>query len=159
MSGQSAPAGRAVFTLRTPDEVWPVAEQAAGPCAAGWTLEAALAELLANAIEHGSLEIGFTAKSALLEAGTLDAEIVRRLATPPWAQRRVRLVREVRPQGWAFEIEDEGPGFAWREWLVPAAARRAAPNGRGIALAAKLAGAGFEYLGRGNRVRLVVGRG
>lgn len=148
--------GRTVFELRTPEEAQRAAAEATAPCGASWTLEAALAELLANAIEHGNLQLGFRRKSALIEAGNWEAELARRLAAEPYASRTVRLTRERAGNEWIFEIGDEGEGFDWRRWLEPDPRRSTAPNGRGIALARELARIELCYLGCGNRVRFSV---
>lgn len=144
--------------LRTPAEAMRVAVRASGVCADPVRVASGLAELLLNAVEHGNLRIGHELKFNLLQfPEAFDAEVMRRLAQPQFARRRVRLVRIRAAQGWCFEIEDEGDGFDWRMWLAgDAAARRSRPCGRGIVLAAQLCAAPLEYVGNGNRVRVYV---
>jgi hypothetical protein len=141
--------------LRTHDEARAVAAEAAAVCTNAWGVGEALTELLANAIEHGNLGIGYELKRDLLARGAWDAELARRFAVCEQAGRVVRLTRARVPEGWQFEIADEGEGF---DWVSRCGARPepSAPNGRGILLAQALSGAILTYVGKGNRVRFVV---
>lgn len=149
-------AARTRYVFRTLDEARRVAAEAAAACADRWRVEMALAELLVNAVEHGNLGIGTGRKAELLRAGDWEAEVARRLALPEFSGRSAWLLRERTDRAWRFEIGDEGAGFDWRACLGPDAARSAEPNGRGIALARRLAFADLHYLEPGNRLRCSV---
>lgn len=141
------------LSIRTLADAREAAHRAAALCPhAGW-LEAALLELLVNAVEHGNLAVGHADKLRLRAAGRWEAEIERRLQLPVYADRRARITVTREPAAWCFEIADEGQGFDWRPWLELDDERAAAPCGRGIALARRLALADLTYLGAGNRVR------
>ncbi len=143
------------YRLRAPDEIRHVAHAAAEGCAGNWRIEAALAELLMNAIEHGNLGIDGALKARLLQARGWEREVARRLALPPHCERWVTLTRTVRPGRYVFEIEDQGQGFDWQGVLAaaPATANHMAACGRGIALARQLGFDDLHYLGNGSRVR------
>ena len=51
-------------------------------------------------------------------------------------------------------IADEGPGFAWQEYLTISPDRAFAPNGRGIAVSRQMAFVDMQYLGSGNKVEV-----
>lgn len=151
----AAEAPRLGFVLRTHDEARAAAAEAAAVCVNAWGVREALMELLANAIEHGNLGIGCELKRDLLARGAWSVELARRFAAPEYAGRVVRLTRERGPEGWQFEIVDEGGGF---DWASRCATRPepSAPSGRGILLAPALAGTSVAYVGKGNRVRFLV---
>lgn len=138
---------RRVWTLRTPDEALAVAREAASGL--GWSVEAALAELVVNAVEHGNLELGFDAKRGLIARGELDAEIGSRLALDRFAARTVRLFRDDDDGCTEFSVEDDGLGFDWVPWLRAPGTVRDASSGRGIYLAATLGGASLHYAAGG----------
>lgn len=107
-------------------------------------------ELLANAIEHGSLGIGCAEKADLLRRGDYEAELRRRLADPARARQRVRVAFRRGKRALTLTITDEGAGFDHRHFL--ALDGDAAPNGRGIRIARDISFDGLAYAGRGNRV-------
>jgi CheY-like chemotaxis protein/anti-sigma regulatory factor (Ser/Thr protein kinase) len=69
----------------------------------------ALHETLANAMQHGNLEL----KSELRERdeGSYQRLLDERRRTPPFSDRRVHVHIKVTPQQATFVIRDEGPGF------------------------------------------------
>lgn len=72
----------------------------------------ALYEALANAVEHGNLEIDYDAKTAALsEEGGVRALIERRRADPRYAGRTVRITADYAPTQVRWRIADSGPGF------------------------------------------------
>jgi CheY-like chemotaxis protein len=111
-----------------------------------------LHELLVNAIEHGNLEISYDEKTRLCRAGTWSAEVARRLELPEYKHRVARIHARRRQRSVVFRIQDEGPGFAWSEFLGLEPQRAQDPNGRGIALARRIAFTELRYEGRGNIV-------
>jgi CheY-like chemotaxis protein/anti-sigma regulatory factor (Ser/Thr protein kinase) len=146
------------FRFRTLEEAHALAALAASLCDEPEIVVLGLSELLINAVEHGNLAIRFEEKSRLRESGRWEAEVHRRLGLPEYAARHAWLNVSARPEGWEFEVEDQGEGFDWRDYLELAPERAFAPNGRGIALARQLAFDELAYEGVGNRVRALVRR-
>lgn len=145
---------RAGFDFRTPDEARMLAVTLARLCADETSVAMGLSELMLNAVEHGNLGIGYQEKSALIEAGTWQEEIERRLADPAQAPRSAVLEIERDGEWLYFTIRDRGKGFDWREYLELSPARAFDSHGRGIAMARMLAFAALEYQGSGNTVRV-----
>lgn len=148
------PGGR--FELRTLEEArWLSALLAAefpDPATAGL----GLLELIVNAVEHGNLGISTEEKSRLLSHGAWEEEVNRRLDLGENIAKRVRVDLRRDARSITVAISDEGPGFEWERFSDLDPARALAPNGRGIALARRLAFPDLEYLGCGNQVRVVV---
>jgi len=111
-----------------------------------------LAELLINAVEHGNLNISYAEKRALKLENRWEAEVERRQQSPEYSARKA-LVRFARNADEAvFEVIDAGSGFDWRRYLEFDPERAFDPNGRGIAMAGKMAFSRLEYRGLGNHV-------
>jgi len=94
-----------------------------------------ISEVLTNAMEHGSLEIGLEEKLAALESDGYEALLRKRLADPRLSGRRVKVSRELKPERVCYEVQDEGLGFN----LEATMARLADPDptkpcGRGLFL-------------------------
>lgn len=111
-----------------------------------------LSELLINALEHGNLGITYQDKTELLDGNRWKGEITRRQQLPEnrdkWVQVRVqRLEHCIR-----FEIQDQGPGFDWRAYVVPSPSRVFDNHGRGIFMAKMDSFDRVEYPGNGSRV-------
>jgi anti-sigma regulatory factor (Ser/Thr protein kinase) len=144
---------RATFELRTLPEAAALASSLSACCPQPERRECGLLELLANAVEHGNLEFTGDDKQRLLKAGRWFAELEARLADPRYLPRRVRVHFERDADGLVtLAIEDEGPGFDWREVLAREPAGGGAVHGRGIALARALSFEDLVWEGRGNRV-------
>jgi CheY-like chemotaxis protein len=76
----------------------------------------ALYEALANAIEHGNLEIGYDAKTeAMRSEGGITGAIERRRTQKPWCDRSVRVVAHYEPTRVTYVVTDEGKGFEHRD--------------------------------------------
>ena len=71
----------------------------------------ALREILANAIEHGNLNISFEEKTAATDSGRLFDLFAERLAVPKYGERTLRVSVELREGEVTFQIEDQGAGF------------------------------------------------
>ena len=111
-----------------------------------------LGELLLNAVEHGNLAISYEEKGRFKRAGTWRAEIDRRLRLDAYRGRRATVRMDRAPGEIRFTITDQGNGFDWRGFTEFDPARAFEPNGRGIALARKLAFSRIEFVGSGNVV-------
>jgi CheY-like chemotaxis protein len=80
-----------------------------------------------NAVYRGNLEIDSELKvpsTGSLEIESFPAVIRRRFSTPPFSERKTRVVMEIKPRGFIVRVTDEGPGFDTREvgnWMQPAA--------------------------------------
>ncbi|MDX1669784.1 MAG: ATP-binding protein, partial [Limnobacter sp.] len=111
-------------------------------------------ELLINAIEHGNLEISYALKSELLQNETLSQEIARRLATPPYSERKVDIMVDSTDSELIIHITDEGEGFDWKPFMDFSPERAFDLHGRGIAISNKMAFDTLKYLGKGNCVRV-----
>jgi hypothetical protein len=143
---------QAVFRLRTLDEARVLSAALASLCADPDAAGFGLLELLANAVEHGNLGIGFEDKARLLAAGRWEEEVAARLAADANAAKFVE-VRCARARGrLAVSIRDAGAGFDCSPYLEIDQARAHRPNGRGIALAREVAFETMRYRARGNRV-------
>jgi anti-sigma regulatory factor (Ser/Thr protein kinase) len=112
-------------------------------------------ELLANAVEHGNLEIAFEEKSKFMQSCCYPQEIARRLALPCFASRVVsvrfkRSMRSIR-----LRICDEGRGFDFSRYVDDPHPSEG-PNGRGILIATKFSFDKVDYRGSGNIVDAVI---
>lgn len=115
-----------------------------------------LIELLINAIEHGNLGINYAEKSLLKQEDRWEDEIARRQRMPEHSHKKamvsfVRNEKEV-----IFTITDQGNGFDFSNYLEFNPERAFDPNGRGIAMAGKLAFSRLQYEGKGNQVTATV---
>ena len=110
-----------------------------------------LAELMINAIEHGSCEIGYEKKSSLIESGTLRAEIKRRSALTEYKDRFIEAVITHKDNGVYAIITDQGPGFSWKRYMNIEPARATDNHGRGIAQANALSFDKLTYNEKGNQ--------
>jgi hypothetical protein len=107
-----------------------------------------LAELIINAMEHGSAGITYDEKTKLQAEGrTVQDLIEERAGQVPWQGRRVTLAYHIGAETSRFVITDEGDGFDVS--LLGGAGELA--HGRGIALARASAGS-LTYHGKGNEV-------
>lgn len=91
--------------------------------------------LLANAVEHGNLEIGYEQKTALIASGEWVAEIMRRLGMEEYRGRMAETVISRRENGIYAVITDQGKGFEWKRYMTVDPSRAGDSHGRGIALA------------------------
>jgi CheY-like chemotaxis protein len=114
-----------------------------------------LAELLANAVEHGNLGITYDEKTRLLEAKSLMQEVERRLDLAEYRDKRVELEVERHGRDLHYRIEDQGEGFDWKQYLKISPERAFHTHGRGIAVSRELCFDSLEYSAKGNEVRAV----
>jgi CheY-like chemotaxis protein/anti-sigma regulatory factor (Ser/Thr protein kinase) len=111
-----------------------------------------LSELLTNAIEHGNLGISYTEKSQLKRDNRWEEEIIARLQQPQYRDKKALVSFTQTSDKVVFTIIDQGNGFNWQKYLDFDPERAFDPNGRGIAMAGKLAFTRLEYCGKGNHV-------
>lgn len=118
-------------------------------------LRLALYEALANAVEHGNLEIDYDAKTqALAEEGGVRALIERRRTDPRYRDRRVRVEVDYEPETITWRIRDEGPGFCpKREEEAHHLGDTSSLHGRGIVLMRHLMD-DVSWNASGNEIRL-----
>ena len=79
----------------------------------------AMKELIENAIEHGTLEIGGEEKSRLVSHGCFAEEVERRLSLPENESKSVKVAFRVADDNVKVVITDEGPGFDWKSSMQP----------------------------------------
>jgi CheY-like chemotaxis protein len=99
-------------------------------------IKLALYEALANAVEHGNLEIDFEGKAeALMDPGGLADLIRKRRGDPRFAERVVQIQVIYRPAEVEYRVRDEGPGFDPMDFCPKKALGNVeALHGRGLAL-------------------------
>jgi len=122
-------------------------------------LHGSLHELVLNAVEHGTLELGFQMKQRALAEGRYEAVLRRRVAESRFKDRQItiQVYDEKEVKRLTYCIIDEGKGFMWRRFLTqsPDAGRTAAVSGRGIFLARSYFPS-LTYNDRGNEVTITV---
>lgn len=116
-----------------------------------------LAELLINAVEHGTLGIGYQQKGSLLDSGTWRAEIERRQLMPEYQNKKVEAVITRKNDGVCAVITDQGPGFDWKNYMTIDPSRAGDNHGRGIAQANAISFDKLVYNQAGNQVVAFVG--
>lgn len=146
------------FKLRTIDEAESLAAFMAHCFPDPQRVLSGLAELMINAIEHGTYGIGYERKSDLVESGTLRAELQRRQELPEYAGRSVEAVITHKDNGTYVVITDQGEGFNWRRYLNIEPARARDNHGRGIAQANAVSFDKLTYNEQGNQVVAFVGK-
>jgi anti-sigma regulatory factor (Ser/Thr protein kinase) len=115
-------------------------------------LALALRELLFNAIEHGTLGLGYARKSAALQDGQFQQLLDERAQLAPFVDRRVVVVVRTTSEELEIEIEDQGAGFDWRGLPNPLdPANLLEDHGRGVLLA-RLSVDALSYNDAGNVV-------
>ena len=139
------------FRIRTLHEAEALAGFLADAFADPGRAERGLRELLVNAVEHGSLEIGHALKGVLLDQNGWRAEVERRQTIEPYASRSVEVVFARRKGGAWVVITDQGPGFDWRAQLAVNPTRAGDRHGRGVARARSICFDALSYNPKGNR--------
>ncbi|MEO1292114.1 MAG: response regulator [Pseudomonadota bacterium] len=111
-----------------------------------------LAALLTNAIEHGTLDVGYEEKTRLVKNGTWREEIERLQQDPTFAGKSASLRFRRDGETSTIEVEDQGRGFDWRSFMEVDPSRATDNHGRGIAQANMLSFDRLKYNERGNKV-------
>lgn len=140
------------FRLRSLDECESVASLIASCFPDADRALTGVYELLVNAVEHGTVQVGFDQKAQLLKNGAWRDEVARRLTLPEFAGRSVEATVARKPEGVFVVIKDEGPGFDWQAFLKIDPARAGYSHGRGVAKAFNVAFDKLTYQGAGNHV-------
>jgi CheY-like chemotaxis protein/anti-sigma regulatory factor (Ser/Thr protein kinase) len=109
-----------------------------------------VSELLSNAVEHGNLGITYEEKTSLIENGTLQEEIEKRLSSPELQKRRVKVSLKKEEGILSVTVEDEGDGFDFQKYLQFDDSRIFDNHGRGIAIVNSYLN--MQYLDKGNKV-------
>ena len=116
-----------------------------------------ISELMINAVEHGNLGITYEEKGRLVDEGTWEREVERRLALPENSGKHVTVTVTRTPAQIAVLIRDEGPGFDYDRFLHFDESRVFDNHGRGIAMASF--SLSMRYLGNGNAVLVTIPMG
>lgn len=146
----------AEYAFATPEEARRLATLLAAQCPCPATAAMGLLELLVNAVEHGILGISYQQKTQLKLENRWEKEIDHRLALPQHRQRKATVRYTRNAEEIVFDIVDEGTGFDWQQYLDFDPSRAFDPNGRGIAMAAKLAFHELHYQGCGNHATATI---
>lgn len=146
----------AYFEFQTIDEANDVAKVLANACARPDKVVTGLSEFLINAVEHGNLEISYKEKSHLVAKGEWQTEISRRMQFSEYKEKKVRVTFSREADINRILIEDEGKGFAWKNFLELDPFRAFDSHGRGIAMAKIMSIDEIHYQGCGNKVELIV---
>ena len=113
-----------------------------------------ISELMINAVEHGNLGITYEDKGRLVDEGTWEQEVERRLALPENAGKYVTVTVTRGADRIAVLIRDEGQGFDYNRFLHFDERRVFDNHGRGIAMAC--CSLSMRYLGIGNAVLVTI---
>ncbi len=113
-----------------------------------------ISELIANAVEHGNLNITYNEKTSLVTEGMLYQAIQDRLQSPEHMKKFVELKIYKYPNRTTISIKDQGPGFDFHKYLTFDESRAFDNHGRGIAIARSFLN--VEYVGNGNQVLVTI---
>jgi DNA-binding response OmpR family regulator len=113
-----------------------------------------IAELLLNAVEHGNLGITYEDKGRLVTENTWKREIDRRLALPENEKKHATVRMKRDGSSLRVEIEDNGPGFDYNQFMQIDESRLFDNHGRGIAIARSALN--IEFVQPGNKVIVTI---
>lgn len=140
------------FLLRTHDEARRICAVISQVAVYPEFVMVGLMELLANAVEHGNLGIGYEKKRTCLMNGTWEQEVAARMGNPEFSGRMVRIQFEKTRAGLYLIVCDQGIGFDWRSQADHLALLKLnEPSGRGISKAMVMLD-DVRYVGCGNEV-------
>ncbi len=145
------------FIIRTHEEAMVLASAISHAATHPEFVALGLMELLANAIEHGNLGIGYDRKRHYLVEGNWPEKLAEHIADAAGKKHVVHVRMEKMPTGLHLIIRDEGKGFDWRDYINDEDnTQLSAPNGRGIAKAMIMLD-DVRYVGNGNEVHCNIG--
>lgn len=110
-------------------------------------LELALHEAISNALVHGNLEVAGMKELSASELERFSRDLVRQMANPVLAKRRLEVSVTLEPSALAVEVADEGGGFQ------PSQTSSNGASGRGLDLIATVADS-VELRDGGRRIRM-----
>lgn len=139
------------FRIRSIRESHELAPLLANACPDPERVLTGIMEILNNAIEHGNLGISYQEKSELHDNDKLMEEIFRRLDTPEYKDKFVKVTFERNMERIEIRISDQGKGFDWKRYLSIEAMTKNAfkTHGRGIFMAKKLSFDDLTYIDEG----------
>ncbi len=146
----------ATFQFKTVDEARKLAILLANACSNKEKAAMGLTELLINAVEHGNLGITYKEKGRLMESGSLEDEINKRLASEEYQAKFVNVSFNKTESEIEIVIQDDGEGFDWQPFMLMAPERASDTHGRGIAMASLMSFDKLEYLGCGNIAKATI---
>lgn len=146
------------FVLRTLEEAEALASFAALCFPEPERVLKGLSELLINAVEHGTYDIGYDAKGILVENDIWRQEVQRRSQLPDYQDRHVDVVISKKDNGIYAVITDQGNGFDWRRYMTIDPSRASSSHGRGIARALAESFDKIAFNEKGNQVVAYVGK-
>lgn len=139
------------FRIRSIRESHELAPLLANACPDPERVLTGIMEILNNAIEHGNLGISYQEKSELHDNDKLMEEIFRRLETPEFKDKFVKVTFEKNDHHIEIRVSDQGKGFDWQRYLSVEAMTKNAfkTHGRGIFMARKLSFDDLSYTDEG----------
>lgn len=147
---------RAEFKFQTIAEAESLAGFIANSFPAPESVITGIGELLVNAIEHGNLNISYTQKTELIEAGKWKEELSRLITRPEYRDKYATAILTKNPQQTTLVIKDQGNGFDWQKYLTIDPGRASDNHGRGIALTKALCFEEISYNDKGNEVTVFI---
>ena len=118
-----------------------------------YALQTTLMELLTNALEHGNCNISWEEKTNFLKKGGNMLELIeKKRSLPENKDKKIKISYFIGKDKSHFAIEDQGPGFNWRERMIAGDIPDfELEHGRGISLSRGLVTA-LHYNDKGNAV-------
>ncbi|RPJ03663.1 MAG: ATP-binding protein, partial [Spirochaetaceae bacterium] len=110
-------------------------------------------EMITNAIEHGSLGIGYETKRQALVDGNFYELCRKRLTDPANLSKNVSISSTLTQDKLVVEVSDSGPGFDWKNLPSVTSENIHTFNGRGILLT-RIFFDQVDYNQAGNKVTL-----
>lgn len=126
------------MTFRTLGEAEEVSAQLASHFPDPLAVYEAIYAVLANAVEHGNLGIGYETKRDLLIQGTYEQEVATRLAAPEYKDKTVTASVRQENGKWLLTVRDQGKGLRLEEFPTFGPSNLREPNGRGLYIANKI---------------------
>lgn len=113
-----------------------------------------ISELLINAVEHGNLGITYAEKTEYLNKGMWNQIVNERLKQSTYSERYVEVNVHRNSDAMVVSIEDQGPGFDYKNYITLDEKRAFDNHGRGIAMTN--AYLDVKYMGKGNKVVVTI---
>jgi len=143
------------FSVRTEAEARDLALLLALACPSPNRVAAGLQILLINAIELGNLEIPPDVRKERQMRGTLRREVVKRMETPDFSDRDVRLQMSRTDRMISFVIQNDGPGMGEEELEIESSGLRG-DRSPGLALVEELGFANISHRGVGAMIEALI---